>query len=99
MMKRFLVTYLAPVSMLSSSWKHTPPWCGRLLHCGISIRPMTAWGHKRTKQHVGAMSALPLKADKQESARLVRFVPKADERAAAKFLIRSPRGAKWSASH
>jgi hypothetical protein len=41
-MKRFLVTYLAPASMLSSSWKHTPPWWGRLLHCGISIRVMSA---------------------------------------------------------
>ena len=30
------------------------------------------------------MSALPLKADKQEKVRLVRFVPKADIRIAAK---------------
>jgi len=40
---------------------------------------MSALGHKRTKRHLGAMSALPPKADKQQMARFVRFVPKATE--------------------
>ena len=39
---------------------------------------MSALGHKRTKRHLGAMSALPPKADKEQMARFVRFVPKAD---------------------
>src|SRR5262245_25385689 len=42
-----------------------------------------AWGHKRTKRHLRAMSALPPKADKQQRSRDVRFVPKADIRIAA----------------
>jgi hypothetical protein len=42
------------------------PRCGsRLLHCGILIWPMSALGHKRTKRHHGAMSALTPKADKE----------------------------------
>jgi len=47
---------------------------------------------KAQNEHI--MSALPPKADKEQTSGDVRFVPKADERAAAKFLIRSPRGAK-----
>jgi hypothetical protein len=41
---------------------------------------MSALGHKRTKRHLGAMSALPPKADKQEKARLA-LCPLADMRA------------------
>src|SRR5262249_16296640 len=41
----------------------TPRYGRRLLRCGISIRPMSALGHKRTKRHLEAMSALPPKAD------------------------------------
>src|SRR5262249_20330390 len=39
---------------------------------------LSALGHKQTSRPVWTMSALPPKADKQEKARLVRFVPKAD---------------------
>jgi hypothetical protein len=35
----------------------------RLLRCGISIRPMTASGHKQTFGEVCSMSGLPPKAD------------------------------------
>jgi hypothetical protein len=50
----------------------------RLLHCGISIRRMTAMGHEQTQRHHTAMSALPLKADKTHTCWHVRLVPKAD---------------------
>ena len=39
---------------------------------------MFALGHKRTSEHVCAMSALPPKADIGTEPRNVRFVPKAD---------------------
>src|SRR5262245_30151903 len=66
------------------------------LHCEISIRPMTALGQKQTPRHHGAMSALPLKADKPQTCWHVRFVPGADICNAAKrcvrlFVTRSPR--------
>src|SRR5262245_25795568 len=48
---------------------------GGLLHCGISAPSMSALGHKRTNITAEAMSALPPKADKQEKARPVCFVP------------------------
>ena len=44
-------------------------------------------GHKQAQRHHGATSALPPKADKQEKARLVRFVPKADKCTAAKIAL------------
>ena len=55
--------------------------------------PMSALGHKRTKRHLGAMSALPPKADKAQTCWHVRLVPKADLRTAANYLrvTRSPR--------
>src|SRR5215813_12882291 len=65
------------------------------LQCGISTGLMSEVGHKRTSHAYLAMSALPPKADIERHDWHVRFVPKADERAAAKFRIRSPRGAKW----
>src|SRR5215831_3215139 len=37
-----------------------------------------ATGQKRSKRHLRAMSALPPKADKEQTCRYVRFVPKAD---------------------
>jgi hypothetical protein len=36
---------------------------------------MSAQGHKQTSRHQSAMSALPPKADKQQTSRHVRFVP------------------------
>ena len=42
-------------------------------------------GHKQTWHLAWALSALPLKADKQQTFRNVRFVPKADECTAAKI--------------
>jgi len=39
---------------------------------------MSALGHKQTKRHQGAMSALPPKADIEQTSRYVRFVPKAN---------------------
>jgi hypothetical protein len=36
---------------------------------------LSALGQKRTKRHLGAMSALPPKADKQQTSRHVCFVP------------------------
>src|SRR5262249_44755331 len=45
---------------------------------------MSGSGHKRTKRHLGSMSALPPKADKRETSPNVRFVPKADSCTAAK---------------
>jgi hypothetical protein len=44
---------------------------------------MSALGHTQTSPVHQAMSALPPKADKQEKARFVCFVPKADIRIAA----------------
>ena len=38
---------------------------------------MSALGHKRTKRHLGSMSALPPKADIERRDGHVRFVPKA----------------------
>ena len=55
--------------------------CRPRLRCGISIRPLSALGQKRTSRGPWAMSALPPEADKLEKARLVRFVPNADIRA------------------
>jgi hypothetical protein len=43
---------------------------------------MSALGHKRTFREVETMSALPPKADIGTQSRNVRFVPKADIRAA-----------------
>jgi len=57
---------------------------GELLHCGISTEPLSALGQERTSPTYLAMSALPLKADKQQTCRNVRFVPKADSCTAAK---------------
>jgi hypothetical protein len=42
------------------------------------VTPNVRFGHKRTSKHIGAMSALPPKADIAERDRNVRFVPKAD---------------------
>ena len=51
---------------------------GMGLH-GRNAEPlMSALGQKRTLRHVGPMSALPPKADKQPASPFVRFVPKAD---------------------
>src|SRR5215471_8387036 len=47
---------------------------------------MSVVGHKRTSQHVRAMSALPPKADIGTQPCNVRFVPKADSCIAAKSL-------------
>jgi hypothetical protein len=44
-------------------------------------RPMSALGHKQTLSSVGAMSAIPPKADIVHGVRNVRFVPKADMQA------------------
>src|SRR5262245_51781527 len=52
----------------------------RLLHCGISIGPMSASGHWRTFGDVRPTSALPSKADIAGCYRHVRFVPIADGR-------------------
>src|SRR5262245_50198777 len=57
---------------------------GELLHCGISTEPLSALGQERTSPTYLAMSALLLKADKQQTCRNVRFVPIADIRIAAK---------------
>src|SRR5262249_2155749 len=46
-----------------------------LLHRGISVLRMTALGHQQTRRRHGAMSALPLKADKAPTCWHVRFVP------------------------
>src|SRR5262249_11034117 len=43
-------------------------------------------GKKLTQRHHGAMSALPPKADKEQTCRNVRFVPKADICSAAKSI-------------
>src|SRR5262249_55405911 len=51
----------------------------RLLRCGISGASMSAMGQKLTLRHHLAMSALPPKADKEQTCRHVRFVPKADK--------------------
>jgi len=48
------------------------------LQCSNPERLMSALGQKQTSQRVGAMSALPPKADIAESDWHVRFVPKAD---------------------
>jgi hypothetical protein len=53
------------------------------VHRSKSGRLMSALGQERTSPAYLAMSALPLKADKQQTCRNVRFVPKADKRAAA----------------
>src|SRR5215472_11048742 len=45
---------------------------------GIRLIPKSALGHKQTKRHYGAMSALPPKADKGQTSRDVCFVPLAD---------------------
>src|SRR5262249_44581195 len=57
----------------------------RPLHCGIPMWPLSALGHERTKRHHAAMSVLPPKADKWQTSRDVRFVPKGDIRTAADF--------------
>src|SRR5262249_51330949 len=64
----------------------TQPLRVRLYHsgrgCGGDV-PMSALGQKRTSPAYLAMSALPPKADKQQTFRYVRFVPKADSCSAA----------------
>jgi hypothetical protein len=47
------------------------------VHRSKSGPPMSALGHKRTSPLAKAMSALPPKADKQQTSRRVRFVPQA----------------------
>ena len=59
----------------------------RSLHCKISTRPMSAPGHNRTKRHLGALPALPPKADIERHDWHVRFVPKADICSAAKSTL------------
>ena len=49
-----------------------------LLHCGISIRPLSALGHKQTSHPAWTLSALPPKADFERHEWHVRFVPEAD---------------------
>src|SRR5215470_9046652 len=39
----------------------------------MSVPSMSALGHKQTKRHQGAMSALPPKADIEQTSRYVRF--------------------------
>ena len=46
--------------------------------CAIRRSAMSALGQKQTLVHVRVMSALPPKADIDQSSRDVRFVPKAD---------------------
>src|SRR5262249_3943514 len=58
----------------------TSRYSGRLPHCGISAPSMSALGQERTSPAYLAMSALPPKADKQQTVSIVRFVPKADIR-------------------
>src|SRR5215831_248815 len=43
------------------------------MHCGIPKEPSSAVGQNRTKRQLGAMSALPLKADKAQTCRHVRL--------------------------
>ena len=50
----------------------------------VAHYPMSALDQKQTSAHVRVMSALPLKADIGTEPRDVRFVPKADIRAAVK---------------
>ena len=45
---------------------------------------MSALGQTQALEHVGVMSALPLKADIADAMRNVRYVPKADISSAAK---------------
>src|SRR5262245_52885483 len=83
-MARFLVVSRVSGGLLCcdpNDSTHTRP-----LHCGISGPSMSASGHKQTKRHHGAMSALPPKADKEQTCRDVRFVPKADICSAAKSI-------------
>ena len=54
----------------------------RVVHHSKSGRLMSALGQKRTSRHVRFMSALPPKAD---IAGAIRFVPKADIRAAVGY--------------
>src|SRR5262245_47705649 len=62
-----------------------------VLHCGISIRPMSALGQKQTSRRHWVMSALPPEADINRPGDDVRFVPKADIRWLFDQLI-SPHG-------
>jgi hypothetical protein len=55
---------------------------GVSLHGSNPEPPMSALGQKQTSAHVGVMSALPPKADIDRACRDIRFVPKADIRAA-----------------
>src|SRR5262245_8100749 len=71
------------------------PWLNRTHHSGLGRivhhskfgRPMSALGHKQTKRHYGAMSALPPKADIERRDGHVRFVPKADSCTAANSIL------------
>src|SRR5215467_13153380 len=68
---------------------YAPPSTANALLAGIAAddgtdchsksgRRMSALGHKRTKRHLGAMSALPPKADIERHDGPVRFVPIGD---------------------
>src|SRR5262245_8400348 len=46
-----------------------------VVQCKISAEPVSVVGHKRTKRHLGAMSALPPKADIAILPPYVRLVP------------------------
>src|SRR5262245_22167416 len=65
----------------------TPPGGVGPVHCGISVPSTSALGHKQTKRHYGAMSALPPKADIERRDGHVRFVPKADSCTAANSIL------------
>ena len=66
----------------------------------MTVPLMSALGQKRTLSRVGAMSALPPKADIVQHGGNVRFVPKADICGAAKFrlfdhLVRASEQRRW----
>src|SRR5262249_49452026 len=56
-----------------------------LLHCGISIRPMSALGHKQPSRPAWTLSALAPKADKRQVSRYVCFVPKCMARPCVRY--------------
>jgi hypothetical protein len=52
--------------------------CGGFVRYSKTSAGMSALSHKRASDHVQSMSALPPKADMDQHARDVRFVPIAD---------------------
>ena len=80
---------LPPAKWGSEAWLHGSK---------LELR-MSALGHKRTSEHVQSMSALPPKADIDPQAANVRFVPKADIRAAFGYYCRWARVLKFVEHH